>query len=50
MRDAPIVAIPETQPLDRDVVNRIVVDANLRYDKLYDTLIALDARLQALGG
>lgn len=50
MRDAPVVPIPETQPLDKEAVNRIVVDLNLRIDAIYDALVALDARVQALGG
>lgn len=50
VRDAPVVPVAENQALDRDTANRIVVDLNLRLDRIYDALVAMDARLQAIGG
>ena len=46
--DAPVVLIPELTPLTRESVNRVVVDINTRFDRMYEIVTAIEVRLAAV--
>ena len=46
--DAPVVLIPELTPLTREAVNRVVVDINTRFDRMYEIVAAIEVRLAAV--